>query len=262
MFGLPITWGDVLDILLFAGILFGIYQILKRSGATNLFWGIFAFLAVWVFIRNVLHLGLTGAFFDRIIDVGAIAIIVIFQEEIRTFFYNLGSRFSGRLTFRGRTMSNEETTRQTAMMIVRACQDMSRTKTGALIVLAGHHDLKAYADTGERIDARLSTRLIENIFFKNSPLHDGALIVDNNRILAAGAILPVSKDTTIPQSFGLRHRAALGITEMTGATAIVVSEETGHISVAQIASLTDIATISDIDESELLPLVIKALGMQ
>ncbi len=261
MFGIAVTWVDVVDILLFAAILFGMYKILDRSGVANLFWGIFAFLAMWGLIRNVLHLGLTGAFFDRIIDVGVIGIIVIFQEEIRKFFYNLGSRFSGQIHFRNRANENGAWAHQTAMMIVRACQNMSQKKTGALIVIAGHHDLKAYADTGERIDARISERLIENIFFKNSPLHDGALIVDNNRIVAAGAILPVSKDNTLPLQYGLRHRAALGITEMTGAMAIVVSEETGRISISHIPSLTDIATIHEIDESELLPLITAALNV-
>ena len=109
---------------------------------------------------------------------------------------------------------------------------MSKSKTGALIVFAGKQDLGEYADTGERLDARISARLIENIFFKNTPLHDGALIIKDGKLFSAACILPVSKNQNIPQHYGLRHRAALGLTEKTDATAIVVSEETGYISVA------------------------------
>ena len=256
MLGIPITIVDIIDILLFALILFEVFQILRRSGATNLFWGIFAFVLAWVLLRYVFHLSLTGALFDRFISVGAIALIVIFQEEIRTFFYRLGSQFSNRIRPHGK---GTDLTQQMAMEIVRSCQNMSKTKTGALIVLSTHHDLSAYVDTGEKIDARLSRRLLENIFFKNSPLHDGAVIVAENRIVAAGCILPVSKDPSLPARYGLRHRAALGLTEVTGATALVVSEETGHISVAHSVGLSQEATIEEVEDNNLLTVVLEAL---
>ena len=222
---------DVIDILLVAIILYETYRLLRRSGAANLFWGILAFIIVWFFVSFVFQLDLTGALFDRIISVGAIALIVIFQEEIRTFFNRLGSRFSSFKFRKGSSVEDGET-RQQVLEIAQACRHMASTKTGALIVLAGLSDLKEYTDTGERLNAIVSARLIENIFFKNTPLHDGALVVREGKLIAAACILPVSKNQDIPLSYGLRHRAALGLTEKTDATCIVVSEETGHISVA------------------------------
>lgn len=222
---------DIIDILLVAGILFETYRLLRRTGASNLFWGILAFVIVWFLVKFVFQLELTGALFDQIIAVGAIALIVIFQEEIRMFFYRVGSQFSSWRIFRS-DAKDDTASRQQILEITQACRHMASTKTGALIVLAGGGSLKEIVDTGERLDANVSARLIENIFFKNSPLHDGALVIRDAKMLAAGCILPVSKDQTIPHHYGLRHRAALGLTEKSDATCIVVSEETGRISVA------------------------------
>ena len=223
---------DLIDILLVAGILYETYRLLRKTGAVNLFWGILAFIVVWFLVSYVFQLDLTGALFDRIISVGAIALIVIFQEEIRLFFYRVGSRFSSMQLFRPKS-ADDTASRQQVMEITQACRHMASTKTGALIVLAGSSNLKDITDTGEKLDAVVSARLIENIFFKNTPLHDGALVIKDGKMLAAACILPVSKDQTIPHHYGLRHRAALGLTEKTDATCIVVSEETGLISVAQ-----------------------------
>ena len=148
------------------------------------------------------------------------------------FFYRVGSRFSSFQLFRAKEADDETRARQQILEITQACRHMASTKTGALIVLAGGGSLKEIVDTGERLDANVSARLIENIFFKNTPLHDGALVIRDAKMLAAACILPVSKDQTIPQHYGLRHRAALGLTEKSDATCIVVSEETGRISVA------------------------------
>ena len=224
---------DIIDILLVAGILYYTYRLLRKTGAANLFWGILAFIVVWFLVSFVFQLDLTGALFDRIISVGAIALIVIFQEEIRLFFYRVGSRFSSWKIFRARTREEDARSRQQILEITQACRHMASTKTGALIVLAGGGSLKEIVDTGERLDAQVSARLIENIFFKNTPLHDGALIIRDGKMVAAACILPVSKDQTIPQYYGLRHRAALGLAEKSDATCIVVSEESGHISVAR-----------------------------
>ena len=224
---------DIIDILLVAGILYYTYRLLRKTGAANLFWGILAFIVVWFLVSFVFQLDLTGALFDRIISVGAIALIVIFQEEIRLFFYRVGSRFSSWKIFRARTGEEDARSRQQILEITQACRHMASTKTGALIVLAGGGSLKEIVDTGERLDAQVSARLIENIFFKNTPLHDGALIIRDGKMVAAACILPVSKDQTIPQYYGLRHRAALGLAEKSDATCIVVSEESGHISVAR-----------------------------
>ena len=232
---------DVIDILLVAGILYETYRLLRRTGAANLFWGILAFIVVWFLVSFVFQLDLTGALFDRIISVGAIALIVIFQEEIRMFFYRIGSRFSSWNIFRPRTPEGEGVSRQQILEITQACRHMASTKTGALIVLAGADSLKEIVDTGERLDAQVSARLIENIFFKNTPLHDGALVIRDEKMLAAACILPVSKNLDIPQYYGLRHRAALGLTEKSDATCIVVSEETGHISVAKEGQIREVS---------------------
>ncbi len=231
---------DVIDILLVAGILYETYRLLRRTGATNLFWGILAFILVWFLVTFVFQLDLTGALFDRIISVGAIALIVIFQEEIRMFFYRIGSRFSSWHLFSSRTPEGPGVSRQQILEITQACRHMASTKTGALIVLAGAGSLKEIVDTGERLDAKVSARLIENVFFKNTPLHDGALVIRDNKLLAAACILPVSKNQDIPLHYGLRHRAALGLTEKTDATCIVVSEETGHISVAEAGQIREV----------------------
>ncbi len=245
---------DLIDILLVAGLLYEMYRLLRKTGAANLFWGILAFIVVWFLVSYVFQLDLTGALFDRIISVGAIAIIVIFQEEIRMFFYRIGAGFSSWQLFRHRGPEDNGESRQQIMEITQACRHMASTKTGALIVLAGNSSLKEIVDTGERLDAVVSARLIENIFFKNTPLHDGALVIRNGKMLAAACILPVSKDQTIPQHYGLRHRAALGLTEKTDATCIVVSEETGLISVAKDNS------IREVKEDELFLLILHSFS--
>ena len=231
---------DLIDILLVAAILYESYRLLRRTGAANLFWGILAFIVIWFLVSFVFQLDLTGALFDRIISVGALALIVIFQEEIRMFFYRVGARFSSLQLFKRSNPEDEAASKQQILEITQACRHMASTKTGALIVLAGEGSLKEVVDTGERLDAQVSARLIENIFFKNTPLHDGALVIRNGRMLAAACILPVSKDQTIPQHYGLRHRAALGLTEKSDATCIVVSEETGRISVTQEGTIREV----------------------
>ena len=231
---------DVIDILLVAIILYETYRLLRRSGAANLFWGILAFIIVWFIVSYWFQLELTGALFDRIISVGAIALIVIFQEEIRLFFYRLGSRFKSMSLLHKRASNEETASRQQILEIAQSCRHMSSTKTGALIVMAGEVSLKEYTETGERLDAIVSARLIENIFFKNTPLHDGALIIRDGKMKAAACILPVSKNQDIPLRYGLRHRAALGLTEKTDATCIVVSEETGRISVAKDGKIREV----------------------
>lgn len=232
---------DIIDILLVAFILFAIYRILRRSGASNLFWGILAFIFTWLIVSYVFRLELTSALFDRFISVGAIALIVIFQEEIRRFFYRIGARFNiEHFKNRWSKIKHEQHVKKQITAITDACEHMAASKTGALIVLTNEQELKEFADTGETIDAAISTRLIENIFFKNTPLHDGAVIIRNGRIQAAACILPVTKRNDLPKRYGLRHRAALGMTEKTDAVAIVVSEETGRISFAKGDNITTV----------------------
>ncbi len=233
---------DIIDVFLVAIIMYECFRLLKRSGAVNLFWGILAFIVVWFIVSYVLNLELTGALFDRIISVGAIALIVIFQDQIRSFFYLLGSHFSDSAIYqKWRKKSNMIQYDKSIQQIILACQHMSNSKTGALIVVARTQELSEYTATGERVDAVISSRLIENIFFKNSPLHDGALVISSNRLDSAACILPVSKNLYIPKHFGLRHRAALGLTEKTDAVAIIVSEETGNMSIAIGATIETIS---------------------
>lgn len=231
--GFHIGIKDIIDILLVSVLLYETFRILKRSGAVNVFWGILAFIFVWFIVSYVLALELSGALFDRFISVGALALIVIFQNEIRSLFSQVGSRFSiGAIHRSLHTNQKQKADEHNVTQVVLACKHMAKTMTGALIVIAREQSLDEYAKSGERLDAKISSRLIENVFFKNTPLHDGALIITGDKLDAAACILPVSKRQDIPQRYGLRHRSALGISEKTDAIAVVVSEETGEVSVA------------------------------
>lgn len=227
---------DAIDILLVAILLYYTYRFMRESRTLNVFVGILAFIMVWLMVSRVLEMRLTGAIFDKFVSVGALAIIVLFQEEIRKFLYSLGEHnklhrvlrwFSSKRETSGKGMG-----REAIMPVVLACINMARSKCGALIVIERTTPLDDIVATGDRVDANINQRLIENIFFKNSPLHDGAMIISKQRIKAAGCILPVSHDLDIPRELGLRHRAAMGISQSSDAIAIVVSEETGRISAA------------------------------
>lgn len=202
-------------------------------GSLNIFIGVLMFLGVWVLVSQVLEMRLLGSIFDVLQSVGILALIVLFQEEIRRFLLNLGTHHRARsfLNFLG-GKKTEQVERADIMPLVMACLNMSKQKVGALIVIEQEVSLNEFVRTGDTIDANISQRLIENIFFKNSPLHDGAMIVSHNRIKAAGCILPVSHDLNIPRHLGLRHRAALGVSQVSDALVIIVSEQTGAISTA------------------------------
>ncbi len=229
---------DVIDIVLVALLMFGVYKLMKNMGAGNIFMGILAFVLVWFLVTHVFKMELLGAILNRVVAVGAIGLIVIFQSEIRRFFSRIGSRTNWRsMQWLKKVFRNGQKEGKKSefpiMRLVIACRDMARAKTGALIVIQRSDSLQQYIESGDVINADVNTRLIENIFFKNSPLHDGAMIVANGRIKAAGAILPVSQNPDVPKYLGLRHRSALGISERTDALVIVVSEETGTISLAR-----------------------------
>lgn len=229
---------DLIDIFLVALVLYSCYKVMKQSRSVNIFYGVLIFISFWIIVSKVLEMKLLGSILDQLVNVGAIALIILFQEEIRHFFYTLGThKKAGRLLhfFHYGHKTNEDGMRhdrETIFPIVMACLNMSKQKVGALIVVQNDLPLNDFIRTGETVDARVSQRLIENIFFKNSPLHDGAMIITNNRVAAAACILPISHDLDIPKEFGLRHRAAKGISKETDALAIVVSEETGNISAA------------------------------
>ena len=227
---------DIIDIFLVAMMLYYIYRLMKESRSLNVFIGIMMFVVVWLFVSQILDMRLLGAILDKLVSVGVIALIVIFQEDIRKFLYNMGAHQRMKAIvklFSFDKDSNEEVDKAAIMPIVLACLSMSKRKVGALIVIEREDPLDTIADTGDKIDANINQRLIENIFFKNSPLHDGAMVIADKRIKAAGCILPVSHEQNIPKELGLRHRAALGISQECDAIAIVVSEETGGITVAR-----------------------------
>ena len=227
---------DIIDIVLVALMLYYIYRLMKESRSLNVFMGIMVFVVLWLVVSQVLEMRLLGSIMDKLVSVGVIGLIVLFQDDIRKFLFNLGAhervRFFKRFFSNTDSKSKQEELKQIIMPIVMACLGMSKRKVGALIVIERDMPLDDIVMTGERIDATISQQLIENIFFKNSPLHDGAMIISNKRIKAAGCILPVSHDLDIPKELGLRHRAALGVSQETDGIAIVVSEETGGVSVA------------------------------
>ena len=228
---------DIIDIVLVALMLYYIYRLMRESRSANAFKGIIVFVVVWLFVSQVLEMRLLGTILDKLVGVGLLALIIIFQEEIRKFLFTLGGHQRMRALKRFFTSSKEKDkdskeVKQMIMPLVMASINMSRQKMGALVVIERSATLDDIVATGDKIDANINQRLIENIFFKNSPLHDGAMIISDKRIKAAGCILPVSHDLSIPKELGLRHRAAMGVSEETDAVAIVVSEETGSISVA------------------------------
>ena len=233
-----ISFKDMVDIFLVAVVLYYCYKLMKQSRSVNIFYGVLLFVSGWIIISKVLEMKLHGGILDQLVSVGALAIIVLFQEDIRHFFYYLGARKQAHRFLRFFRLDKHKQNgefrneRDTIFPIVMACMNMSKQRVGALIILQNDLPLTEFVRTGEVVEAKISQRLIENIFFKNSPLHDGAMIIAKGRIAAAACILPISHDLDIPKEFGLRHRAAKGISKESDALAIVVSEETGNISAA------------------------------
>jgi len=229
---------DLLDIFFVAVLLFTLYKLLKGTAAINIFFGIVAIFLLWK-ITYALKMELLSDILGAFISVGIIALIVIFQPEIRQFLLALGtpsflSRYSNRFRFLNRWFQSSYETDIDPIVV--ACQHMSNIKQGALLVVTRQNELPQIVNTGEVVDALISSPIIENLFFKNSPLHDGAMVITQNRIKAAGCVLPVTKKK-LPRFAGLRHRAAIGVTEISDAIAIVISEETGQISYCTAGSM-------------------------
>jgi len=223
---------DIVDVVLVAILLYQIYRLMKGTAAINIFIGIVAIYFVWKIV-NLLQLNLLSEILGQFVSVGVIALIVVFQREIRQFLLLLGSpRFLTRKQ-KWRAFWNLNV-QQSGIIeldrIVKVSETLSTAKTGALIVISKRSNLEEYVNTGEKIDARISEQLIENIFYKNSPLHDGAIVINGNRIVAARCVLPLTRNEKFPNTLGLRHRAAVGISELTDAITLVVSEQTGNIS--------------------------------
>lgn len=226
---IPFTVVDFIDIFLVASIVYGLYRMSRGTNAPYILTGIVLIYVLWVIVK-ALNMELLQTILGGLINVGVIAIIILFQPELRTFLQAIGRRQGG-FSFLSRIF-NARTGQEPALQpIITACSEMSATKTGALIVLTQRSDITDIVESGITVDARVSVAILENIFFKNAPLHDGAAVIQNDRVVAAKCILPVTQ-SPVPKAYGTRHRAAIGLTETSDAIVVVVSEETGGISVA------------------------------
>ncbi|AUC77397.1 MULTISPECIES: diadenylate cyclase CdaA [unclassified Olleya] len=229
---LKFSWIDMIDVVLVALLLYYVYKLVKGTVAINIFIGIVVIYFIYLTVE-ALQMVLLTKILGGFISVGFIALIIVFQQEVRKFLLMIGStNFASRRKFLSQLkfLKIETGTLTDIDAIISACNKMSSTKTGALIVLERNNNLDFLANTGDEMNIKVTQPIIESIFFKNSPLHDGAIIIQDNIVKATRVILPVNNEKTIPQRFGLRHRAAVGVTERTDAIALAVSEETGQIS--------------------------------
>ena len=247
---LGMSFMDALDILLVALIIFVVFRWIRGSAALNIFVAVIVIYAM-VVVVDALGMKLMSTLLGTFVDVGVVALIVIFQPEIRHFLYRIGSET--KISARGKELINKVLGKRTAQMnsaavdeVAEACRTMSNEKTGALMVFPHENNLDFIIETGDRIDAAISRRLIMNLFFKNSPLHDGAMIIAGDRIAAARCTLPITGRTDIPARFGMRHKAAIGISEQTDADVIVVSEETGDVSFVRKGEVTHIHNLNEL----------------
>ncbi|MBP3424245.1 MAG: diadenylate cyclase CdaA [Alistipes sp.] len=252
---IPFTLIDFIDIFLVAGLMFAIYRATRGTSAPYIFFGIIIVCIAWVMVR-ALNMELLSNILGQVISVGVIALIIIFQPEIRRFLQLIGMRqkefdFISRMFSASRKKEDINTS-----PIVSACLDMSNTKTGALIVIRQKDDLLFIIENGIAVDANLSVSLLKNIFFKNAPLHDGAAVIEGNRIVAAKCILPVTQ-SDVPKEYGTRHRSAIGLSELTDAVVVVVSEETGALSVVKSGQIKH-----NIDPQKFGSVLKKALGQK
>ena len=248
---LQLSLTDILDILLLAIIIYVAFRWIRGTSAMSIFIAIISLYVIRVLV-SAFNMRLMNALMETVLDVGVIALIVIFQPEIRKFLIRLGNRYMS--STKGKQIlekvlgkSNTKTVgNDMANEITEACRRMSESKTGALIVIAHTTPLDDVISTGDNIDASIHRRLLMNLFFKNSPLHDGAVVISGDRIIAARCTLPITERTDLPASYGMRHKAAIGITEDTDADAITVSEETGNISFIKGGQVTPINNINEL----------------
>ncbi|MBQ7253647.1 MAG: diadenylate cyclase CdaA [Bacteroidales bacterium] len=250
---LNISFADILDIILVAFLIYQVYRLIKGTQAMSIFIAIILLYAARA-VFGALNMQLLTNLIGAVLDVGLIAIIVIFQPELRRFLIRIGTEvFSVRKKgdgwlrrFFGKYNPTSEISSAALEEITSACWRMSENKTGALMVFRHNSSLEQYIETGDTINAAINRRLIENIFFKNSPLHDGAVIMTGESIIAARCTLPISDNQGIPPRYGMRHRAAAGITEASDAEAVVVSEETGEISYVKDGVIKTLSSITEL----------------
>lgn len=234
--GLPsVTIVDIIDILLVAILAYQIYKAVRGTNVLRIFWAVIIIYVLWQ-VSSLIGMRLTATILGQFISIGLILLIIVFQPEIRRFLLMVGTKTSGdgirkRFLFWKRSVSDRNNSIELEPYI-QACMHMSQSKTGALIVFIRQNEVGDIINTGERIEAVVSSALLETLFFKNSPLHDGAVLVKGNQVVAARCILPVSSNLDIDPSLGLRHRSAIGVTEQLDVISVIVSEETGTISYA------------------------------
>lgn len=220
------TIADFIDIAIVAFIIYKVLSFARRTSAGALIWGIVLVLVV-LGISQIAKLTVISYLLGRAVELGVIAIIVLFQPEIRGFLTSAGSSVSGVFA-----RSYKQATEIAVSATVEACEDMSRTKTGALIVFERNVHLEEYIKSGTKLDSAASAELLLQIFYPNTPLHDGAVIISDGRVVAAGCMLPMSSSNNLSRELGMRHRAGIGLSERSDAVVAIVSEESGGISVA------------------------------
>ncbi len=240
---------DILDILLVALLLFQLYKLVRGTVAIKIFVGIAAIYLVWKLVE-ALQMELLSEILGQFIGVGVLAVIIVFQQELRKFLLMIGNTrfFSKEGIMKFKWVTEENTVEVNIYAIVEACEQMAKSMTGAIIVVTKESSLSSYIETGELIQAKTSASLLQNIFFKNSPMHDGAVIVTGDKVMAARCVLPVIENDSFPAHLGMRHRAAAGITENTDCLAIIVSEERGKISLSKEGKLEISLTADQLKE--------------
>lgn len=243
---------DVVDIVLVAFIIYQIYNLIRGTIAVNIFIGLILIYLLWIGVK-ALNMQLLSGILDKVIGVGVIALLIVFQQEIRRFLLLIGrNAISRKNSFWSKLLVGKAVISESNLInfggVVEACKSMSLSQTGALIVFARTYEEQIYQNNGESINAKISKRLIESIFSKTSPLHDGAVVIAEGQIKAASCILPITENSELPEQLGLRHRAAVGITEQSDAVAVIISEETGSISFANRGKVRTNLTVVELEK--------------
>jgi diadenylate cyclase len=244
-----ITILDIIDIILVAMVLFQLYRLIRGTAALSIFLGIFFIYMFWLVVK-ALNMELISALLGQVIGVGVIALIIVFQQEVRRFLLVIGNKYITRSRFSFSRLfsvvSDEPVSPREADEIVKACDRLASMKTGALIVIGRKSSLELFSEGGEILKARISAELLETIFFKNTPLHDGAVLIEGGLILAARCPLPTTEQVSLPPRYGMRHRAAIGMSEHSDALILVISEESGFISVVENGEIRENVTTNEL----------------
>jgi uncharacterized protein (TIGR00159 family) len=244
-----ITILDIIDIFLVAMVLFQLYRLIRGTAALSIFLGIFFIYVFWLIVK-ALNMELISALLGQVIGVGVIALIIVFQQEVRRFLLVIGNRYITKsrfsLTRLFSIITNEPASPGEVEEIVKACERLAAKNTGALIVIGRKSNLAFFSEGGEILKAVISAELLETIFFKNTPLHDGAVLIEGGLILAARCSLPTTEQVALPARYGMRHRAAIGMSEHSDAIIVVLSEETGFISVVDTGEIRENITPNEL----------------